>query len=93
MCATLMSSSLWIWLQACMECLEQLLGLTANQTQAAQAGAIPLLLDLVGCPPQHIIDLEAPVTYQRTFTFSPLSRMSNNGRGLPQQRNQHMVAC
>ncbi|KAL0024218.1 hypothetical protein WJX77_009326 [Trebouxia sp. C0004] len=79
--------------QACLECLQELLGLPANQQQAAQAGAIPLLLDLVGPPPQHVIDLEAPVTYQRTFTFSPPSRLFNNGRGLPQQANKEMEAC
>ena len=67
------------------------MGLPANQQQAAQAGAIPLLLDLVGPPPQHIVDLEAPVTYQRTFTFSLPSRVFNNGRGLPQQSNIDMV--
>ena len=78
-------------MQACLECLEQVLSLAANQQQAAQAGAIPLLLDLIGAPPQHIIDLEAPVTYQRTFTFSNSSRASNKGRGLPQQCNQYLV--
>ncbi|KAL0030421.1 hypothetical protein WJX79_003849 [Trebouxia sp. C0005] len=78
--------------QACLECLEELLGLPANQQQAAQAGAIPLLLDLVGHPPQHIIDLEAPVTYPRTFTFSPPSKLSDNGRNLSQQSNRDMEA-
>ncbi|DBA89774.1 TPA: hypothetical protein ACH3X2_004649 [Trebouxia sp. C0005] len=78
--------------QACLDCLEELLGLPANQQQAAQAGAIPLLLDLVGHPPQHIIDLEAPVTYPRTFTFSPPSKLSDNGRNLSQQSNRDMEA-
>ena len=78
-------------LQACLECLEQLLGLADNQQQAAEAKVIPLLLDLVGPLPQHIVELEAPVKYSRTFTFSPPSRMSHNGRGAVPQLHQYTV--
>lgn len=78
-------------LQACLECLEPLFSLADNQQQAAEAKIIPLLLDLMGPPPQHIVELEAPIKYARTFTFSPPSRMSNNGRGAVPQLYQHTV--
>ena len=69
-----------ISLQACLECLKHLLRLTANQQQAAQAGVVPVFLALIRPPPQHIVTMEQPVTMQRTFTFSPSSAASSNGR-------------
>ena len=66
------SASSWWLVQAIASLLMSLLEEASNLPRAVDAGAIPVLVDLLGPPPPHVVELETP-----PITGGPASAHSN----------------